>query len=79
MGTQIFDKCDPKKQKNRQQLIICMKWFSRKKKIKRCRKESAEFLKFKEKLGLNPYKITYDEQDIISALQVAFEGEIIHT
>ena len=55
-----------------------MKWFSRKK-VKRCRKESAEFLKFKEKLGLNPYKITYDEQDIISALQVAFEGEIIHT
>ena len=50
-----------------------MKWFSRKK-VKRCRKESAEFLKFKEKLGLTPYKITYDEQDIITALQVALEG-----
>ena len=42
-------------------------------KIKSCRKASEKFLKFKEKLGLDPYKITCDEQDIISALQVAFE------
>ena len=48
-------------------------------KIKSCRKASEKFLKFKEKLGLDPYKITCDEQDIISALQVAFENEIIHT
>ena len=30
-------------------------------------------------LGLDRYKITCDEQDIISALQRVFEGEIIHT
>ena len=55
-----------------------MKWFSRKK-ITRYRKPSEEFLKFKEKLGLDPYKTACDEQDIISALQLEFEGEIIHT
>ena len=43
------------------------------------RKASENFLKLKEKLGLDPYKITCDKQDIISALQVAFEGEIILT
>ena len=48
-------------------------------KVKSCRKASEKFLKFKEKLGLDLYKITWDKQDIISALQVAFEGEIIHT
>ena len=51
------------------------------KKIKRYRKLKAleEFLDFKEKLGLDPYEITCDEQDIIRALQFAFEDEIIHT
>ena len=48
-------------------------------KVKSCRKTSEESLKFKEKLGLDPYKITCDEQDIISTLQIASEGEIIHT
>ena len=48
-------------------------------KIKSYRKSSEKFLKFKEKLRLDPYKITCDEKDIISALQVAFEGEIIQT
>ena len=48
-------------------------------KIKSCRKASEKFLKLKEKIGLDPYKITCDEQDIVSAVQVAFEGEIIHT
>ena len=38
-----------------------------------------DFLKFKEKLGLGASKITCDKQDITSVLQVAFEGEIIHT
>ena len=47
-------------------------------KIKSCRKASEKLLKFKEKSGLDPYKITWDEQDIISALQVAFQGQIIH-
>ena len=50
-------------------------WVERK--IKSCRKSSKRF-KFK-KLGLGPGVITCDEQDIISALQVVFEGEIILT
>ena len=33
----------------------------------------------KEKLELDPYDVNFDEQDIINALQVAFEGKIIHT
>ena len=49
------------------------------KKIKSCRKASEKFFKFKEKSGLDPYKITCDERDIISALRVAFESEIIRT
>ena len=48
-------------------------------KIKSCRKSSKKFLEFKNKLGLKSDVVTCDEQDIISALQVAFEGEIIHT
>ena len=39
---------------------------------------SKQFLEFKEQLGLDPYEINFDEQDIISALQVAFEGQIMH-
>ena len=50
-----------------------------KRKIKSCRKPSEKFLNFKEKLGLDYYDVNCDEQDIISALQVAFEGEIIYT
>ena len=34
---------------------------------------------FKKKLGLDPAVVTCDEQDVISALQVAFEGETILT
>ena len=48
-------------------------------KIKSCGKASEKFLKFKEKLGLDPDIVTCDEQDFISALQIAFEGEIIRT
>ena len=33
------------------------------------------FLEFKEKLGLDPNKYSFDEQDIISALPIAFEAE----
>ena len=50
-----------------------------KRKIKSCRKSSKKFLEFKKKLGLDPDVVTCEEQDIISASQVAFEGEIIHT
>ena len=49
------------------------------KKIKSCRKSSKRFLEFKIKSGLDPDVVTCDEQDIISALQVTFEVEIILT
>ena len=48
-------------------------------KIKSCRYTSKKFLEFKKKLRLDPDVVTCDEQDIISALQVVFEGEIILT
>ena len=48
-------------------------------KIKRSRKSSKKFLEFKKKLGLDPDVVTFDKQDLISTLQVAFEGEIILT
>ena len=48
-------------------------------KIKSCRKSSKRFLEFKKKVGLQPDLVTCDEQDIISALQVAFEGKNIVT
>ena len=50
-----------------------------KRKIKSHRVPSKQFLEFREKLGLDPYKIKFDEQDITSALQIAFEGKIMHT
>ena len=50
-----------------------------KRKIKSCRKASEKFLKFKEKLLLDPDVVTCEKQDIITALQIAFEGEIFHT
>ena len=85
---QIFDKCDSEKQKYRQKLTPdaeCQQCrvFVRndlvKRKIKSCRKSSKRFLKFKKKLRLDTDVVTCDEQDIISALHVAFEGEIILT
>ena len=85
---QIFDKCDPEKQKYRQELTPNAEYqrcrvFVRndlvERKIKSCRKSSKRFLEFKKKLGLDPDAVTCYEQDIISALQVAFEGEIILT
>ena len=48
-----------------------------KRKIKSCRKSSKRTLELKKKLGLDPDIVTCDEQDIMSALQVVFEGEII--
>ena len=85
---QIFDKYNLKKQKYREELTPNAEYqrcrvFVRndlfKRKIKSCRKSSKKFLEFKKKLGLDPNVVTCDEQDIISALQVAFEGYIIHT
>ena len=48
-------------------------------KIKSCRKSSKKFLELKKKLELDPEVVTCYEQDIVSALQVAFEGEITLT
>ena len=48
-------------------------------KIKSCRKSSKEFLELKKKLEFDSDVVTCDEQDIISASQVEFEGEIILT
>ena len=48
-------------------------------KIGSCRKSSKTFLEFNKKLWLEPDVVTCYERDIISTLQVAFEGEIIHT
>ena len=48
-------------------------------KIKSRRKSSKIFLEFQKKLGLDLNVVTCDKQDIISALQVAFKGEIILT
>ena len=48
-------------------------------KMKSCRKSSKRLLEFKTKLALDPDVVTCDEQDTISALQVAFEGETILT
>ena len=85
---QIFDKCDPEKQKYRQELTPNAEYqpcrvFVRndlvERNIKSCRKSSKKFLEFKKKLGLDLDVVNCDEQDIISALQVAFEGEIILT
>ena len=44
-----------------------------KRKIRSRRLASKQFLEFKEKLGLDPNEYSFDEKDIISALQVAFE------
>ena len=85
---QIFDKCDPEKEKYRYELMPytefqpCRRFVRNdlvERKIKSCTKSCKDFLDFKNKLGLDPDLVTCDKQDIISALQVAFEGEIILT
>ena len=85
---QIFDKCDPKGQKYRQELTpnaesrLCRVFVRTdlvERKIKSRRLASNKFLEFKKMLGLDPDKVTCDEQDIISALQIEFQGEIILT
>ena len=85
---QIFDKCDPKKQKYRQELTRNAKYqqcrvFVRndlvERKIKSCRKSSKRFLEFKKKLGLDRHVVTCDKQDIIKILQNKFEGKTIIT
>ena len=84
----IFDKCDPIKQKCRYELMPSIKFgpFERfvrndlaERKIRSRRLTSEQFLEFKEKLGLDPNEYSFDEQDIISGLKRAFEGDIMHT
>ena len=48
-------------------------------KIKIRRVSSKRFFEFKEKWRLDPNKYSFDEQDIISALHILFEGKIMHT
>ena len=50
-----------------------------KEKLKAVENHQKDFYSSKKELGLDPNVVTSDEQDIISALQVAFEGEIILT
>ena len=85
---QIFDTCDPEKHKYAQELTRNVEYqecrvFVRndlvERKIKSSRKSSKSFLEFKKNLWLDPNVVTCDKQDIMSALQVAFEGEIILT
>ena len=85
---QIFEKCDSKKQKSRQELAPnaehqrCMVFVRNdtvERKIKSYRNSSKRLLEFAKKLGLDPDVVTCDEQNIVSALQVAFEEEVILT
>ena len=85
---QIFDKYDPEKQKYRHELMSntefqpCRRFVRNdlvERKIKSCRISSKKVLEFKKKLGLDTDVVTCGEQDIVSALQVPFEGEIILT
>ena len=50
-----------------------------KEKLKAIENHQKDFQNLKKKLGLDPNVVTCDERDIISALQVAFEEEIILT
>ena len=81
---QMFDKCNPEKQKYRQEVTpnteyqrfrVFVQNDLIERKIKSRRKSSKSFLGFIS----DPNVVIWDDQDIISALQVAFEGEIILT
>ena len=48
-------------------------------KMRSPRLASQQLFEFEEKLGLDPNEYSLNKQDIISAFQVAFEGEIMHT
>ena len=49
------------------------------KKIRTRRQSSKKYLEFKERLVLDHVKYNFDKQDIMSVLQLVFEGEIMHT
>ena len=44
------------------------------KNLKAVENHQKDFLNLKKRLGLDPNLVTCDKQDIISALQVAFQG-----
>ena len=73
----IFDKCDPSIRFWQCERFVRNNLAERK--IRGRRLASEQFLEFKKKLGLDANEYSFDEQDIISALQVAFKGEIMHT
>ena len=84
----IFDRCDSNNQKYRYKLMpstksrLCKRFVRNdlaERKITGQRLASEQFLKFKEKLGLDPNEYSFDEQNIIGALHVAFQVEIMHT
>ena len=56
---------------------LCHDLVERKSKSRRV--SSKKVLELKEKLVLDPNEYSFDEQDTINALQVAFEGEIMQT
>ena len=69
----IFDKCDPKRQKDRCELMPDTKFqpcrrlvrnYLAERKIRSCRLASEQFLELKEKLGLDPNVYSFDEQDL---------------
>ena len=84
---QIFDNCNPETQTYRHELIsdtpfqpiwVFVPNESAERKINSLRVASKIFLEFKEKLGLDHNEFSFDEKDIVSALEVSFEGEIMH-
>ena len=83
----IYEKCDLEKQKYRRELTPNTQFqpcrvFVRsdlvERKIKRRRVSCKKIFEFQKKLGLDPYKINFDEEDIIYTLQHMFEDEILY-
>ena len=85
---QIFDKCDPEKQKYRQELTPNAEYqrcrvFVRndlvERKIKSCRKSSKRFLEFKKKVRIRPWCSYLQRTRHYKILHDKFEGETIIT
>ena len=81
-------KYDPEKRNYRQEIMpniefqLCRRFVRNdlvERKIKSCRKSSKIFFRNQKKVRIRPEVVTCDKQDIISALQVTFEGEIMLT
>ena len=59
--------------------VVCLCEMIQSKQKLKAVENHQEIFRIQKKLGLDPHVVTSDEQDIISALQVAFETEIILT